>query len=256
MGKNKLQKFADMEQFENVFQLSPNAVRNGSEFELKGKWYTYFNNSNPIVLELGCGKGEYTVELAKRFPNKNFIGIDIKGARMWTGAKQALEGNLSNVAFLRTSIELLDSFFNENEVDEVWITFPDPQMKKVNKRLTSTRMMNLYQKFIKEGGIIHLKTDSNFMFTYTRLMVEKNGYQTECQTDNLYNSPLLNDILSIKTHYEKQWIERGINIKYIAFFMQKKDTFVEVDDDIEYDSYRSYNRSKRSLKESSNDIID
>jgi tRNA (guanine-N7-)-methyltransferase len=163
VGKNKLKKFNDLESFSHVFQLSLNEIRNGKEFSMKGKWNElFFKNSQPIVVELGCGKGEYTVGLAQLFPNKNFIGIDIKGARMWTGAKQSIEAGLSNVAFLRTKIEMLTHFFCPNEVSEIWITFPDPQMKKVNKRLTSTNLLQQYQQLLQPNGLIHLKTDSNF----------------------------------------------------------------------------------------------
>ncbi len=143
MGKNKLAKFADMESFPHVFQLSSHALREGFEFDMKGKWNkVFFKNDNPILLELGCGKGEYSVGLAELFPNKNFIGVDIKGARLWTGAKDSFDKKMTNVAFLRTNIEMIQHFFGENEVSEIWLTFPDPQMKKVTKRLTAT---NLYE---------------------------------------------------------------------------------------------------------------
>lgn len=163
MGKGKLAKFADMERYENVFQY-PFSVADNVPFEMKGRWREmYFKNDNPIVLELGCGKGEYTVGLAKLFPNINFIGVDIKGARMWTGATQALEEGLKNVAFLRTNIEIIDRFFAPGEVSEIWLTFSDPQMKNPRKRLTSTFFMNRYRHFLKDGGVVHLKTDSNFL---------------------------------------------------------------------------------------------
>ena len=165
MGKGKLAKFADMETYENVFQY-PYSVVEHVPFEMQGHWHEqYFHNDNPIVLELGCGKGEYTVELAKLYPNRNFIGVDIKGARMWTGATQALREGLKNVAFLRTNIEIIERFFAEDEVQEIWLTFSDPQMKNPRKRLTSTYFMARYRKFLTDGGIIHLKTDSNFLFT-------------------------------------------------------------------------------------------
>jgi tRNA (guanine-N7-)-methyltransferase len=182
------------------------------------------------------------VELAHLFPEKNFIGIDIKGARMWTGAKKSFLNGDKNVAFLRTNIEMITSFFAENEVSEIWITFPDPQMKKVRKRLTSTAFMERYQQIMKEDGIIHLKTDSPFLYTYTKLMVEKNNYAVNVSTDDLYHSGWDNEILSIKTHYEKQWLERGLSIKYIQFILSKRTEFVEVDEDIEKDNYKSYNR--------------
>src|SRR5574344_527842 len=168
MGKNKLQKFADMEAYPHVFQY-PYSVLENVPFEMKGKWHEeFFKNDHPIVLELGCGRGEYTVELGKLFPDKNFIAVDIKGARMWTGATESLQCGMKNVAFLRTNIEIIDRFFAEDEVSEIWLTFPDPQMKSKTKRLTSTFFMERYRHFMKDGGLIHLKTDSNFMFTYTK----------------------------------------------------------------------------------------
>ena len=249
MGKNKLQKFADMDDYSHVFQY-PFAVLKEEGFEMKGRWNElFFKNDNPIVLELGCGKGEYTVGLAKLFPEKNFVGIDIKGARMWTGAKQALEENLPNVAFLRTNIELINYFFSSEEVSEIWITFPDPQMSKVNKRMTSTRFIKLYRNILKENGIIHLKTDSNFMFTYTSEMIKVNQFPVLTQTDDLYNSNIVDPILSIQTFYEQQWIERGLNIKYVKFICEPKEVYIEPEVEIELDSYRSFNRSKRSGKQ-------
>ena len=246
MGKNKLSKFADMEVFPHVFQVSSHAVREGASFEMKGKWNElFFKNDHPIVLELGCGKGEYTVGLAQLYPDKNFIGVDIKGARLWTGAKDSLERSMKNVAFLRTDIEMIHHFFAENEVSEIWLTFPDPQMKKVTKRLTATNFMNLYQQFLKVDGLIHLKTDSNFMFTYTREMVNANQYPVVFSNDDLYASDLKDPILGIKTYYEQQWLERGITIKYIQFKLEKRTAFVEPDLEIEYDVYRSFGRSKR-----------
>jgi len=243
MGKNKLAKFANMEEYPHVFQY-PYSILQEKGFEMKGRWSElFFRNDNPIVLELGCGKGEYTVGLAKLFPDKNFIGIDIKGARMWTGAKQALEEGLSNVAFLRTHIELITHFFAPEEVSEIWITFPDPQMNKVNKRMTSTRFMKLYREILKPEGIIHLKTDSNFMFTYTVAMVEENDLPALFQSNDLYHSGLADDILKIQTFYEQQWLARGLNIKYIKFECHERDNWTEPDIEIEKDSYRSFGRS-------------
>ena len=175
MGKNKLEKFADMASYPHVFEYPYSAVDN-VPFEMKGNWHQqFFKNDNPIVLELGCGRGEYTVGLGRMFPDKNFIGVDIKGARMWTGATESLQSGMKNVAFLRTNIEIIDRFFAPGEVSEIWLTFSDPQMKKATKRLTSTYFMERYRKFLKDGGTIHVKTDSNFMFTYTKYMIEKNG---------------------------------------------------------------------------------
>ncbi|MDD3079620.1 MAG: tRNA (guanosine(46)-N7)-methyltransferase TrmB [Paludibacter sp.] len=246
MSKNKLAKFAELETYPHVFQYPSQALSDGQSPEIKGNWNkTFFKNNQPIVLELGCGKGEYTVGLAQLFPDKNFIGVDIKGARIWTGAKNALEKGLKNVAFLRTNIEMIHYFFAENEVSEIWLTFPDPQMKKVTKRLTATNFMANYQRFVKPGGLIHLKTDSNFMFTYTCQMVKANNYEVQFKTDDLYASDLVDPILDIKTYYEQQWLERGLNIKYIRFALEYKNNFIEPDIEIEHDSYRSFGRSKR-----------
>ncbi len=246
MGKNKLQKFDDMSNYPHVFQY-PFSTLQEIGFGLKGKWNAeFFKNDNPIVLELGCGKGEYTVGLGKLYPGKNFIGIDIKGARMWTGATQSLQEEMQNVAFLRTHIELINHFFAPGEVSEIWLTFPDPQMKKVNKRMTSTRFMKLYREILKDTGLIHLKTDSNFMYTYTCEMVKANDFPVAETTDDLYHSSVDDPILSIQTHYEQQWLERGLAIKYIRFNLVPKDEYIEPDVEIEPDSYRSYNRSRRS----------
>lgn len=242
MAKNKLAKFADMATYRNVFQYGFEKLKNEG-FPLKGKWNTFFENDNPIVLELGCGKGEYTIGLAKKYPNKNFIGIDIKGSRMWTGATEAIENNMNNVAFIRTHIEQINGFFEEGEVSEIWITFPDPQMKKTNKRLTSTRFMNEYSKILKEGGIVHLKTDSNFLYTYTDAMVAENKLEVLFNTSDLYNSNLEDDILQIQTFYEQQWRARGIDIKYIKFVCPKNKSWIEPDIEIERDSYRSFGRN-------------
>lgn len=244
MAKNKLAKFADMATYENVFQVAFDTLKQEG-FPLKGKWNTYFHNNNPIVLELGCGKGEYTVGLARKFPEKNFIGIDIKGARMWRGATQALEEKLDNVAFIRTNIDFIRYFFAENEVSEIWITFPDPQMKKVNKRLTGTHFMEKYSKIIRDEGIIHLKTDSNFLFTYTRAMIVENKLDVLFETDDLYHSDLQDDILEIQTFYEQQWLKRGLSIKFIKFTCPGERQWVEPDVEIEKDDYRSFGRNAR-----------
>lgn len=246
MGKGKLAKFADMASYPHVFEY-PYSIVGDVPFEMKGKWnQDFFKNDNPIVLELGCGRGEYTVGLARRYSNKNFIGVDIKGARMWTGATDALRENMKNVAFLRTNIEIIDRFFASGEVSEIWLTFSDPQMKKVTKRLTSTYFMERYRKFLVPDGIVHLKTDSNFMFVYTKSMIELNHLPIELITDDLYHSGLADDILSIRTYYEQQWLDRGLNIKYIKFKLPQNGVLCEPDIEIELDDYRSYNRSKRS----------
>lgn len=250
MGKGKLAKFADMERYENVFQY-PYSVVDNVPFEMKGHWrQQYFCNDNLIVLELGCGKGEYTVELARLYPDVNFIGVDIKGARMWTGATMALQEGLKNVAFLRTNIEIIDRFFAEDEVQEIWLTFSDPQMKNPRKRLTSTYFMERYRHFLINEGIIHLKTDSNFLFTYTSYMVDGNKLPLLFRTTDLYHHEGLDSetqrILSIQTYYEKMWIERGLNIKYQKFLLPRETTLTEPDVEIEMDDYRSYHRDKRS----------
>ena len=252
MGKGKLAKFAEMETFNNVFQY-PYSVIDNVPFEMKGKWREeFFKNDNPIVLELGCGKGEYAVGMARMFPNINFIGVDIKGARMWTGAKAAIEEGLPNVAFLRTNIEIIDRFFADGEVQEIWLTFSDPQMKNERKRLTSTYFMERYRRFLVDGGLIHLKTDSNFLFTYTKEMVKENKLKVEMCTDDLYHATDLDEgtksILGIRTYYESMWLERGLNIKYIKFKLPKEGTLTEPDVEIEYDDYRSYHREGRSGK--------
>lgn len=242
MGKNKLKKFRDMETIDFVFQY-PFAVLNETGFPLRGKWHReFFGNDNPIVLELGCGKGEYTVGLARRYKDKNFIGVDIKGSRMWTGATQARNEGLDNVAFLRTNIELIDRFFMPGEVSEIWITFPDPQMKKVRKRLTSTRFLNLYRNITSDGALIHLKSDSPFLYTYTHHLVKDNSLPVEIDTDDLYNSGIADDILSIRTFYEQQWLARGLSIKYIKFRLPREGELIETDVEIPFDTYRSFSR--------------
>lgn len=246
MGKGKLAKFADMASYPHVFEY-PYSVVDDVPFDMKGNWNRdFFKNDNPIVLELGCGRGEYTVGLARRYADKNFIGVDIKGARMWTGATEALSEGLKNAAFLRTNIEIIDRFFAPGEVSEIWLTFSDPQMKKATKRLTSTYFMERYRRFLVPGGVIHLKTDSNFMFTYTKYMIEANRLPVEFITDDLYHSGMDDDILSIRTYYEQQWLDRGLNIKYIKFRLPHEGVLQEPDVEIELDDYRSYNRSKRS----------
>ena len=250
MGKGKLAKFADMERYENVFQY-PFSVVDNVPFDMKGHWREmYFHNENPIVLELGCGKGEYAVELARRFPEKNFIGVDIKGARMWTGATQALNDGLKNVAFLRTNIEIIDRFLGEDEVQEIWLTFSDPQMKNPRKRLTSTYFLERYRHFLVDGGILHLKTDSNFLFTYTTYLVEKNQLPLLSRTEDLYGSDDRDEVASsIQTYYENMWIERGLNIRYMKFLLPRTGELEEPNVEIPLDEYRSYKRDKRSPKE-------
>lgn len=233
-----------METFPNVFQPASDGIL-GKEYELKGKWGDQvFRNSNPIILEVGCGKGEYTVGLACLYPDKNFIGIDIKGARMWKGAKYAVENKISNAIFVRTYAEMLESLFAQGEVAEIWITFPDPQMSKVRKRLTGTRFLSIYKKILCPSGTIHLKTDSPFLYRYTCELLKANHLQEIVNTDNLYecglgDPPLSLKIVSIKTFYEQQWLSRGKQIKYIHFSLQGADTLYEPDVEIEKDDYKS-----------------
>ena len=242
MGKNKLKKFAEMETFHNVFQPPYDP-------ELAGHWRDrYFHNENPVVLELGCGRGEYTVGLAERYPEKNFIGVDIKGARMWAGAKEAEIKEWKNVAFLRTNIEFITEFFAAGEVDDISITFCDPQMKKATKRLTSTYFMQRYHRIVKPGGLIHLKTDSPFLYTYTTEMLRLNPYPVVAQTDDLYADSLdsidvFRDARALQTHYERQWLDRGMKIKYIEWRLDPLDRWEEPVIEIEKDTYRSYGRN-------------
>lgn len=252
MGKNKLAKFADMATYPHVFE-APGVAVDKTPFEMRGQWHEkFFNNDNPIVLELGCGRGEYTVGLARLFPDKNFIGVDIKGARMWTGATESLNEGMKNVAFLRTHIEFIDRFFAPGEVAEIWLTFSDPQMKKVTKRLTSTFFLERYRRFLVNDGLVHLKTDSNFLFTYTNYVVDENKLPVLFRTDDLYHTLSVEKdeevqrILGIQTYYEQQWIARGLNIKYLKFQLPTEGELREPDVEIELDDYRSYNRSKRS----------
>ena len=249
MGKGKLAKFAEMAENPLVVEC-PFWQLQQEGFSLKGKWHEeFFKNSNPIVLELGCGRGEYNIGLAQRFPNKNFIGIDIKGARMWHGAKIALEAGMKNVAFLRTNIEIIDAFFAPNEVAELWLTFSDPQMKKATKRLTSTYFTERYRRFLIDGGIIHVKTDSNFLATYTKYMIEKNGLPLEQCTFDLYAEKEVDASLTeIRTYYEGMWLERGIPIKYLQFHLPHNCPLEEPDIEIPVDGYRSYDHEVVSTK--------
>jgi len=219
VSKNKLKRFAQMATYPNVIApLFEDVFR--TDYRLKGCWTKeIFGNSNPLVLELGCGKGEYTVALAEKYPEKNFLGVDIKGARIWVGATKALQNKKTNVAFLRTRIDFIESCFIQGEVSEIWITFPDPQpqQSRENKRLTSPRFLQSYQKIMKPEGIIHLKTDSQSLFDYTRETVKAKNFQVIACYDDLYNSSITDDILSVQTHYEKIFIDKGFSIKYLKF---------------------------------------
>lgn len=221
MGKRKLKQWAEMETFHHVFQPDLGEIYQNI-FHLKGKWKEeFFKNHNPITLELGCGKGEYTISLSRRFPDRNFIGIDIKGARIWKGAKTALTENLKNVAFLRTHIELIESFFALNEIDEIWLTFPDPQIKKrrKKKRLTSARFLNTYQKIVSPKGRVHLKTDNKIMYDYTWNMIVHNNLSLVFSTEDVHAEPDADPVLSITTFYEQQFLEQNVPIKYLSFLL-------------------------------------
>ncbi|MGV3684228.1 MAG: tRNA (guanosine(46)-N7)-methyltransferase TrmB [Daejeonella sp.] len=213
MGKDKLRRFAEIALFENVIELEDGK-------KLKGKWSEgHFKNSNPVILELGCGKGEYTVNLAKLFPGINFIGLDYKGNRIWRGAKTALEEGIPNVAFLRIQIENLLDYFMEKEVTEIWITFPDPQpqISREKKRLTSPRFLEMYRSLLKKGGPVHLKTDSDSLYSYTLEKVNQLGLKLDVSTADLYNSEFADEVLSIKTYYEKKYLAHNKNINYLKF---------------------------------------
>ncbi len=217
-SKNKLNRFNENETFPNVVQPKREDILEG--FSLKGKWHNFLKNNNPIVLELGCGKGEYTIALAKKNPKKNFIGIDIKGARFWRGAKTALEENLTNVIFIRTQIELVDFLFDENEIDEIWITFPDPQIKykRTKHRLTNPEFLKKYNYILKEDGVINLKTDSEFMYGYTLGLLQGEGHKILYANHDVYkNTYSPEEITGTQTFYEKQYLERGKPITYIKF---------------------------------------
>ena len=219
-SKNKLKRFKENEKFDNVIQPSREELTDNL-FELKGKWSeNFFRNDHPIVLELGCGKGEYTVELARQNPDKNFIGIDIKGARFWRGAKTALEEGLDNVAFIRTQIELIEYVFAAGEVSEIWITFPDPQIKykRTKHRLTNTEFLQRYKKILKEDGLMHLKTDSEFMHGYTLGLLHGEGHEILYAHHDIYkNEYSPKEVTGIQTFYEKQYLEKSKSITYIRF---------------------------------------
>lgn len=223
MGKDKLKRFAEVETFNNVFQPSFDDIN--KDFLLKDKWNKEFNNTNPIVLELGCGKGEYTVGLAKQFPNKNFIGIDIKGSRIWRGAKTCLEENIDNVRFIRTKIDFIEKFFAYNEINEIWLTFSDPQPKRPRKRLTSPLFINRYKNILNKKGVINIKTDSSLLYNYTLDEIKNNNYTILENSSDIYNELINranNELISkinIKTFYEQKWLEEEKKIKFISFMI-------------------------------------
>jgi len=217
-SKNKLKRFQENETFKNVIQPTRDEVLNN--FSHKGKWHSFFGNNNPLIVELGCGKGEYTVALARQNPDKNYIGIDIKGARFWRGAKTAIEENLQNVAFVRTQIELVDYIFAANEISEIWITFPDPQIKyqRTKHRMTNTTFLKRYFNVLKEDGIINLKTDSEFMHGYTLGLLHGEGHEVLYANHNVYhNSGAPKEVTEIQTFYENQYLAVDKAITYIKF---------------------------------------
>lgn len=218
MGKNKLQHFEENKTFPNFFQPTFDEFAEGYKF--KGKWNRkFFNNSNPVVLELGCGKGEYSVGLAKKYPDKNFIGIDRKGARMWRGAKDSQLEEINNVAFLRTKVEQLSYFFGPEEISEIWITFPDPlpKKKRIRKRLTSPNFLNMYREILAKGGIVHLKTDNLEFFEFSLQILSENGIYVTFETYDLYDSGFEGDASSFYTYYEKKFLADGVKINYLNF---------------------------------------
>lgn len=226
-SKDKLKRFRENETFSCLIQPRTEEVLR-CDHPIKGNWgRDMFHNQNPIVLELGCGKGEYTISLAERFPERNFIGIDIKGARLWKGAKYATENAMPNVAFLRTRIEFIESLFAPGEVSEIWITFADPQEKKARKRLTSPGFLNRYARFLAPGGIVHLKTDSRLLHFYTEELCKQNSMTILASDDDIYGHGVADEILSIKTFYESSFLAKGIPITYLAFRLDNAAPLVE-----------------------------
>ena len=238
MGKDKLRRFAENLTFERLIQPSFEDIFH-KDHPLKGRWHSdFFHNENPIVLELGCGKGEYTVALAERNPQCNYIGVDIKGARMWRGAKTATDNEMPNVGFVRTRIEFIDSFFAEGEVEEIWITFPDPQLKtrRAKKRLTSPLFLERYARMLSAGGAVNLKTDSQHLYNYTQAVIGHYGLPCEVSNNDIYGTGYADEVLSVKTAYEKMFLERGLPITYTRFSLGSRRIFPSFDwagDDID-----------------------
>ena len=261
MGHDKLRKFAENETFKCLLQPSSAEILSDGFFSLrdhaiKGNWQRdmFSGRDGGIVLELGCGKGEYTIDLAKRNPEGNYIGVDIKGARLWKGAKYATENSMPNVAFLRTKIEFIEAFFAPGEISEIWLTFSDPQMKSENSRLSSPLFLERYRKFLKPGGIVHLKTDSQFLHQYTKAVCAANGLKVLNCTDDLYGqenggSPAPDGIpaavYEVKTFYEKMFLEQGYKITYMSFTLDHEGEFVYPEFDAKY--WRSVEGPRRSF---------
>ncbi len=234
MGKDKIRKFNENLTFSNLVQPEFEEVFH-KDHPMKGHWRSdFFHNDNPIVLELGCGRGEYTVALGGKCPQNNYIGVDIKGARIWRGAKTATQLQMPNVGFLRTRIEFIDSLFGVDEVDEIWLTFPDPQLKKrrCDKRLTAPFFLNIYSRFLKRDAVIHLKTDSPFMHHYTKAVCACNSLAIEACNEDIYGSGYADDTLSVKTTYESKFLEQGLPITYLRFRLDGKRDFVQVPDEM------------------------
>ncbi len=226
MGKGKLKKFEENKSFTFLFQPDVNEMFK-HDFGLKGKWQSdYFCNDNPIVLEIGCGKGEYTTGMGKLFPEKNFIGIDFKGARLWRGCKTTKEQNLQNVAFIRNKIEFIQSFFSENEISEIWITFPDPQKEKDRKKLIAERFLNMYKHILQEGGSIFLKTDSKHLYDYTQRLIELNEISLNFSSPDIYAENATERCYNIQTFYEKKFLEENKKITLTEFQLSKNKTYI------------------------------
>lgn len=251
MGKNKHKRFQENLTFRNLVQPEFDEIFN-RDHGLKGRWRAdFFGNDNPVVLELGCGRGEYTVALARKYPDKNFIGVDIKGARMWRGAKTATEEGLANAGFLRTRIEFIDSFFAPGEVDEIWITFPDPQLKKnrVKKRLTAPGFLGMYARFLKPGGTVHLKTDCLHLHEYTKAVAEVNNLPLEAADSDIYGNGTADDILSVRTAYEEKFLGQGFKITYMRFGLGDRVEFAAPEfapDDALDDVKKQYDQAGRT----------
>ena len=245
MGKGKLKKFRENETFSCLVQPTTEELL-GRDHPLKGHWkQEMFHNDHPIVLELGCGKGEYTIALAERFPEKNYIGIDIKGARLWKGAKYATQQALPNVAFIRTRVELIESLFGPEEIDEIWITFADPQERTPRKRLTHPRFLESYRRMLAPGGIIHLKTDSRLLHHFTLETARCNGLTVLDHSEDIYGTGRANDLLSIQTFYEKTFLAQGIPITYLAMKLDSDAPLTEPDWDQQpyQQTYKTITRS-------------
>ena len=245
MGKGKLIKFRENETFSCLVQPTTEELL-GRDHRLKGHWKKeMFHNDHPIVLELGCGKGEYTIALAERYPEKNYIGIDIKGARLWKGAKYATQHALPNVAFIRTRVEFIESLFGPDEIDEIWITFADPQERKPRKRLTHPRFLESYRRMLAPGGVIHLKTDSRLLHNFTLETARCNGLTVLAHSEDIYGTGMADELLSIQTFYEKTFLAQGIPITYLAFRLDSDAPLAEPDWDQQpyVQTYKTITRS-------------